>query len=103
MQYFGVVVYVFGILALFGLAFAYRFTNQKWLIPLFIMLMIIVVIICIFISNIYEEFYTGTDDVSTRLQEQSGLSYLILYSPMIMTVIGFIAGAILFSSPGVIE
>ena len=50
-----------------------------------------------FISNIYEDFYSGTDDLATRMQEQTILSWMILYSPLIFAIIAFIAGAIMFS------
>jgi len=63
----------------------------------FISLMFILIISSIYISNIYEEFYNENTDVGTRLQEHVLLSWLILYSPMIMCVLGFIGGIIMFT------
>ena len=72
-------------------------TGNKWLAGFFIACMFLLIITAIFVSNIYEDFYTGTDDVATRLQEHTMLSFLILQSPMIMAVIGFICGIIMFT------
>lgn len=96
----GGIFYVLGLVACLGLAFAFRFTGNKWLITLFICIMFLLVIAAIFISNIYEEFYSGTDDVATRLQEHSLLSWMILYSPVIMSILGFICGIIMFTGEG---
>lgn len=103
LTWMGGVLYILGLIAIFGLAFAFRSTNQRWIMPLFFGLMILLVIASIFISNIYQDFYTGTDDVATALQSYSVLSTLILYSPAILTICGFIAGAIMFSGAGVQE
>ena len=44
-------------------------------------------------SNIYD----GTDDLATRLKEHTILSWMILYSPMVFTIIIFATGIVLFS------
>jgi hypothetical protein len=93
-------LYIFSFIGCLGLAFAFRFTGSKWMMGLFIACIFMLVVASIFISNIYEDFYTGTDDVATRLQEQQILSFLILYSPMIMCVIGFLCGIIMFTGEG---
>ncbi len=100
MSWMGGVLYIFGLMAIFGLAFAFRATNERWIIPLFFALMILLIIASIFISNIYESFYTGTDELALKLQAQSVLSFMILYSPAIFSICGFLAGALLFSAPG---
>lgn len=91
------VVYTIGLLALFGLAFAFRINGNKWLISLFFVCMFLLIITCIFLSNIYEDFYNDPGDIGPRLQEHTILSFLILYSPMIMCVVGFICGIIIFT------
>jgi len=96
----GGVLYVLGLAGCLGLAFAFRFTGNKWLLALFICGMLLLIIACIFISNIYEEFYNGTDEVGTRLKENALLSYMILYSPLVMCTIGFICGIIMFTGEG---
>ena len=95
------VVYVMALVGCMGLAFAFRFTGSKWLMGFFVAGMLLLVMASIFISNTYEEFFTGTDDVATRLQEQTMLSWLILYSPLVTCIIGFISGIIMFTGEGV--
>lgn len=96
------VIYVFGLLGVFGVAFAFRSYGDKWLIALFFGLVLILVIGCMFLSNIYEDIYNGTDDFASIMSEHVLLSYMIIYSPGIMAIIAFLAGIIMFTgSPGV--
>jgi len=91
------VVYVIMLVGCIGIAIAYRTTPSKWLIGLFLMLTILLVVVCIFMSNIYEEFYSDTGDLGTRLKEHTLLSFMILHSPVILTAVAFLTGIILFS------
>ena len=93
----GGLVYLFGLMGCLLLAVAFRFTGNKWLAGLFIVCMLMLVITCIFVSNIYEDFYNDGGDVGTRLHEQQLLSFMILQSPMIMCLVGFISGIIMFT------
>ena len=93
----GGLLYIIGLFLCIALAFAFRFSGHKWLIAFFILLMLILVIVSIFISNAYEEYYNDTGEVGTRLKEQGLLSFLILYSPMIFCIIGFVCGIIMFT------
>jgi len=93
------IMYIFGIIGVFGLAFMFRGSGDKWLIGLFFACVLILVICSIFMSNIYEEIYAGNDDFTLIIREHLLLSYLILYSPAIMTLVAFIAGVIMFSGP----
>jgi len=88
------VAYFIMLIVSIGFAFTMRQAPSKWLMGFYVMLMLILVMGSIFISNIYEDFYTGTDDLAVRLQQQAILSFMILYSPMIFSVIGFITGII---------
>lgn len=97
----GGVFYALSLLMIFGVAFIYRNYNVRFMIPLFFGMMVILFIASIFVSNIYEEFQTSNDDLGTRLQEQSLLSFFLLYAPGIIALVGFLAGAIMFSGPGV--
>lgn len=90
------IIYVFGIMGIFGLAFIFRSSGEKWLIGLYVVLVLMLVIICIFMSNIYQDFYDDGSSLAALLHEHVMLSYLILYSPVIMGLIAFIAGIILF-------
>lgn len=94
----GGVFYLIGISALFLVAFLFRATQERWMIPLFISLVLLVIMLSLFISNIYEDFYddNDTDIFGERLRDQTLLSYMILYSPIVMTFVSFIAGVLLF-------
>ena len=91
------IFFVFGIVGILGIAFIFKSTGETWMIGLFVGLVLLLVISCIFLSNIYEEFYDGDDDIALRLKEHTLLSYMILYSPAIMVIIAFLSGIILFS------
>lgn len=96
----GGLIYLLGLVGCLGMAFAFRFTGNKWLMGLFITCIFLLIIASIFISNIYQDFYDGSGDVAIRLQEQTMLSWLILYGPLVMCVIGFICGVIMFTGEG---
>lgn len=86
---------------IFSIIFAISYTYNPH--PAFIGFYFILVILLIFgaivMSNMYEEIYTGTDEIATRLQEQTLLSYMILHSPFILTLIALITGIYLFTRP----
>jgi len=91
------IVYVLLLLSSLGFAMAFRGTSEKWLLGFYVALMLILVLGAIFMSNIYEDFYDDSEDLGDRLKEHTILSFLILYSPMVMSIVGFIGGIILFS------
>jgi len=93
----GGVLYSLAIILVFAFAFAARATANKWLIGIFLAFTLLLILCSIFISNIYEDFYNDTGDLGVRLQEQALLSFLILHSPIIFTIVIFIAGIIMFS------
>jgi len=90
-------LYVLILIGLVGTTVAFRTNPSRWLIGFFFFIAIMFIFTSIFISNIYEDFYTGTDEIALRLQEHTLLSYMIIYSPAIFTVITFVMGIILFS------
>lgn len=91
------ILYVLMLIASFGVVVIARDSPSKWLIGLYFGLAVILILGCIFISNMYEDFRTGTDDLALRLQEHTILDYMLLYSPAIFSVIVFATGIILFS------
>jgi len=91
------VLYVLMLIASIGFAFVSRTTPNRWLIAFYFMCILILVIASIFMSSIYEEFYDGDDDLALRLHEHTILSFMILFSPMILTALAFITGIIMFS------
>jgi hypothetical protein len=63
----------------------------------YILLVFLLILGTVVLSNMYQDIYSGNDEIGLRLQAQTLMSYMILYSPMIMTLIAFIAGVIMFS------
>ncbi len=62
----------------------------------YVSLMLLLVFACVIMSNMYQDIYTGTDEIATRLQEQTTMSFLILHSPWILALISVIGGVIMF-------
>ena len=91
------VLYVLLLIGSFAIVIILKSSPSKWLIGIYFALAVVLIILAIFISNIYEDFYDGTDDLAIRLKEHTLLSWMILYSPLIFTVIVFVTGIILFS------
>lgn len=91
------VIYVMLLIGSFGIIIISRSSPSKWLIAFYFMLAIILIMGSIFISNIYEEFYDGTDDLAVRLKEHTILSWMILYSPLVFSIMVFATGIVLFS------
>jgi hypothetical protein len=65
-------------------------------IAFFFSLMLLLILGCVVMSNMYQDIYTGTDEIAIRLQEQAVMSFLILHSPFIMALIAVIGGIIMF-------
>jgi hypothetical protein len=97
----GGVAYGMAIFGLIGLAIAFRLTMSKIFIVVFFAFAVLLLFLSILISNIYQDIYSGTDELATELKDQVMLSWLILKSPLIFSVVIFISGIILFS--GIIQ
>jgi hypothetical protein len=80
-------------------AVSYSFNPNPILIGFYLLLIVLLIFAAITMSNMYQDIYSGTDEIATRLREQTLLSYMILYSPYILSVIAFITGIYLFSRP----
>jgi len=94
------VVYALSLISLFGISFMYRTTTNRVFIPIFVVMAILLILLSILISNIYEDFYGDNEDFSDRLKEQVLMSWLIINSPIVFTVIIFLSGVILFTGMG---
>jgi len=91
------VLYILALFGMVGLSMGFRMTGNKWLAGFFIACMLMLIMASIFISNIYQDFYDDGSDVGARLHEQTLMSWLILYSPLVMCIIGFVCGIIMFT------
>jgi hypothetical protein len=77
-------------------AVSYTYNPNPIYIGFYFVLIILLIFGSIVMSNMYEDIYTSSDMMGDQLHEQTLLSYMILYSPMILTVIAFITGIFLF-------
>lgn len=66
-------------------------------IAIYFVLMILLIFGCVVMSNMYQDIYTSEDEISSRLQEQTILSYMILYSPIIMVIFAAVGGILMFA------
>jgi len=89
--------YVLGLVFVLVFVFVVGYSPHPAFIALYFVLMILLIFGCIIMSNIYQDIYTGTDEISLRLQEQTILSYMILYSPTIMFTFAIIGGILMFA------
>lgn len=97
LTWMGGIIYLVAFIGLFGLAIGFRVTMSKWLIVMFILLALLLVIMSIYISNIYEDLYQDSGDLGESLRDQGLLAFLILNSPMILTIVIFASGIVLFA------
>lgn len=91
--------FAFVVMISFSIIFAVSFRSNPHpvFIAFYIFLTLLLIVGSIILSNMYEDIYTGDDEIATRLQEHTLLSYMILHSPLIMGVIALITGIFLFS------
>lgn len=84
---------------IFTLVFVFiaGYTPHPAFIALYLMLMFLLIFGSVIMSNVYQDVYTGSDDLASRLQEQTIMSYLILHSPFIMAMIAVIGGVLMFA------
>jgi len=80
------------------LVVSYNYNPNPAFIGVYIALILLLIVGSIIISNSYEDIYSGTDELALKLQSNTAMSYMILYSPFIMTLIAFITGIFLFAT-----
>jgi len=97
LTWMGGVLYLVAFIGLFGLAIGFRVTMSKWLIVMFILLALLLVIMSIYISNIYEDLYQDSSELGESIREQGLLAFLILNSPLILIIVIFASGIVLFA------
>jgi hypothetical protein len=94
------ILYIMGIILIFTLAFVFRENANGLTMALFVAAALLIIAFTIILSNTYETFYNGADFIGTGLRDATMVSYLIIYSPAIMSVVIFIAGIILMTGRG---
>ena len=91
-----VVMLIFSIIFVIG----YESNPYPAFIGAYVFFIILIIFGSIVISNMYEDIYTGDDELADRLREQTTLSWMILYSPTILVIISLITGIYIFSRAG---
>jgi len=94
---------IYGCSLIFTLIFVlgYRTNPHPVFLGLYFALMLLLIFGSIIMSNMYQDIYSGTDEIATRLQEQTMMSYMMLYAPHIMGLIAAVGGILMFTrSPG---
>lgn len=97
---YAAILYVMGIVLIFTLAYVFRDNMSPATIALFVVSSLLIIAFAIILSNTYEVFYTDPNFINGELQQATTISYLILYSPTILTIVIFIAGIILMTGKG---
>jgi hypothetical protein len=91
---------VFGLLGILIFSWVVRINLSNIWIGIWLFFVFILIIVSIFVSNMYEEFINGADEVADELKSMVITSFLILHMPVIITIISFIGGVIIFSGIG---
>ena len=94
------ILIAFALLGLLMMAAAIRLRPSGFLIGLYFLLVLVLIITAIYISNMYQDFHDGSDDIALELQSMPLTSFLILHLPIFITVIAFIGGVIMFTGVG---
>ena len=84
-------------------AISYSISPHPVYIGFYFMLIILLVFGSIIMSNAYENIYLQDNILSERLHEQTLMSYMILYAPIIYVAIAFITGIYLFTRSSIGE
>lgn len=91
--------YVAMILFSIFFAISYSFSPHPFFIGFYLFLVILLIFGSIIISNMYQDIYSGTDAIALQLQSMTLLSFLVLESPLIFSIIAFITGIFMFIKP----
>ena len=89
--------YVLALVFVLVFIFLAGYNPHPAFLSLFFVLMVLLIFGSIIMSNMYQDIYTGTDEIATRLQEQTLMSFMILHSPLILTFIAIIGGVLMFA------
>lgn len=97
--------FILGLLYVSALIFSIMFVvgygqnPNPFYIGLYLALTLLLIFGSIIMSNMYEDIWKGTDDIAIRLQSQTLMTYMLMYSPFILTMIALITGIWLFAKP----
>src|SRR3990167_5165056 len=83
-------VYVAALIFSIMFVVGYSQNPNPFYIGLYLALVMLLIFGSIIMSNLYEDIYRGDDEIATRLQDQTLMSYMLLYSPFILTMIALL-------------
>lgn len=89
--------YVGCIIFTFVFILSWNYNPNPIFLGFYFMFIILLIFGSIIMSNMYQDIYTGTDEIALGLQSQGAMSFLILHSPWVFTVIAFIVGIYIFA------
>jgi len=89
--------YVLALIFTLVFVFIVGYNPHPAFMAFYFILMVLILFLCIIVSNMYQDIYTGDDELALRLQEQTTMSYMILHSPIIIGIITMIGGVLMFT------
>ena len=95
----GVLIFV-SLMSIILFALTIRLNPSGYLIGFYLFMVIMFIFAAIIMSNLYESFLLGTDEIALELQNMAMGSMLVVYLPTIITVLSFIGGIIIFTGLG---
>lgn len=93
-------LYMVALIGCIGISYAFKVSGERWLIGVYLGIFLLVLSGSILASNFYQDLYEGTGVIALQLQSMTLLSWLVLYSPIVVTVIMGIGGFFMFSGLG---
>ena len=100
LSYISGIILFFGLLSILLFALYIRMNPSGVAIGLWIFIVIMFVITSIYMSSIYDNFKTGTDEIALELQGMTIGNILMEHLATIITIISFIGGIIIFTGIG---
>lgn len=94
------VLLLFSLLGIIIFATSIRLNPSGYLIGFYLLLVIVLVFTAVLMSNAYEDITSGTDELAVELSQMPVSSFLIVHMPLIITIMAFIGGIIIFSGLG---
>jgi len=77
---------------------SYNFNPNPVYIGIYFIFIILLILGAIIMSNMYEDLYNSDDEViGEGLREQTAMSFMMLHSPWILSIIAFIVGIYIFA------
>jgi hypothetical protein len=77
---------------------SYQFNPHPAYIGIYFLFVVLLIFGAVIMSNMYENIHQSGDvEIGGRIREQQSMSFLIIHSPAILTVIAFIVGIYIFA------